>query len=117
MRKVLVVEDNQDISAILRKRLEDNLFEVDIVESGYDLLIYLNASSEPDAVILDLMLPGKSGIELLYGLKCKWSSSKVFIFTAYSRYEHEDSFKGYISGFFCKSDGMDKLIEAIKSSF
>ena len=114
MKKVLIVEDNEDISAILKKRLEDNNFSVDILDSGYALLGHLRNSREPDGVILDLILPGRNGMELLYGLKSKWRETKVFIFSAHSQYKEKDYFEDYICGFFCKSEGMTKLIDAIK---
>ncbi len=114
MKKVLVVEDNRDIRVILIKRLETNGFYVNAVEGGYSLLGYMKDAQAPDAVILDLMLPGRSGMDLLYSLKCKWPVAKLFIFSAHSEYKDEPSFRDYISGFFCKSEGIDKLIEAIK---
>lgn len=114
MKKVLIVEDNSDISAILRKRLEDNSFSVEILESGYALLSHLRNSPEPDIVVLDLILPGRNGIELLYGLKCKWQKTKIFIFSAHSQYKGRQYFDDYVCGFFCKSEGINKLIDAIK---
>ena len=114
MKKVLIVDDNHDICAILRKRLEDNGFSVDTKEDGYSLLGYLQDAQPPDAVILDLMLPGKNGVDLLYSLKCKWPETRLFVFSAHSEYKNEPSFQDYICGFFCKSEGIDKLIEAVE---
>ncbi len=116
MKKVLVVEDNKNICAILNKRLENNGFSVDIVEDGYSFLGYLRNAQEPDIVILDLMLPERSGADLLYSLKCKWLKTKVFIFSAHPEYKGKQYIEDYISGFFCKSEGIDKLIRAIKNS-
>lgn len=117
MEKVLVVEDNQDLGSLLKERLEYNGFSVDIVESGYSLLSYLMSASPPDIVILDLMLPEKTGMELLSGLRCKCPKAKIFIFSGYLEYKSRlypvDA--DYIEGFFCKSDGTEQLIEAIKN--
>ncbi len=114
-KKILIVEDNQDIVCILRKRLENIGFSVDVAEDGYSVLGYLKNDLTPDAVILDLILPQRSGIDLLCSLKSKWPETKVFIFTGHWEYEERiPLYEEYIEGFFRKSKGMDKLIEAVQ---
>lgn len=116
MKKILVVEDNIDLNEILKRRLESSGFTVDAVESGYAVLSYLKSGKVPDAVILDLMLPGRSGLELLDTLVTSWAATKIFIFSAHSEHEERHTLKNYgISGYFCKSDGIDKLIDAIRA--
>lgn len=116
MQKVLVAEDNKDLSTILVKRLETDGFIVESVESGYALMAHLKVGSAPDVIVLDLMLPGRSGAELLGAIVQTWDKTKVFIFSAYAESSGRRMLKNYsISGYFCKSDGMDKLIAAIKT--
>ncbi len=116
MKKILVVEDNKDLNLFLVKRLESSGFSVDSVEHGYAVLSYLKTGMVPDAVVLDLMLPGRSGLELLDTLISHWAETKIFIFSAHAEHEERRMLKRYnLSGYFCKSDGMDKLIEAIKA--
>lgn len=115
MKKILVVEDNKDLSNILIKRLEVEGFSVDLVETGYALLGYLKDKEEPDAVVLDLMLPERSGVELLSTVTNKWTRARIFIFSAHSEYEERHVLRRYnLSGYICKSDGIGKLIAAIK---
>jgi len=115
MKKVLVIEDNQDMSFILRERLEGSGFSVDTAEDGYSVLKCLRNEQAPDVIIMDLMLPERSGIDLLGSLKGKWANTKIFIFTAQEEYKTKSYlFKNYICEFFCKSEGIPKLIEAIK---
>jgi len=77
---------------------------------------FLKNDVGPDAVILDLMLPGKNGMDLLCSLRSKWPQAKIFIYSAFNEYKNKlDFYEAHISAFFCKSDGMEKLIEAIKS--
>ena len=115
-KRVLVIEDNQDIASILKERLEYDGFSVVMAKDGYSALAFLRNEKEPDAVILDLMLPGRSGMDLLCSLKSKWPGTKIFIYSAFKEYKNKLDFsEDYISAFFCKSDGMEKLIEAIKS--
>lgn len=116
MLKILIVEDNKDLSMILAKRLQHEGFAVDAIADGYALLGSIRDGMEPDAIVLDLMLPGRSGIELLNTIITKWKATKIFIFSAHSEYEKRHALKEYnISGYVCKSDGIDKLIEMIKA--
>lgn len=113
MRKILIIEDNKDISAILRKNLEKNNFSVDIVENGYGVLAYLKKAKDPDAVILDLFIPEIGGIELLGSLISSWPAVKIFVYTAHLGYKEILLRYREISGFFCKTDGIENLIKAI----
>lgn len=117
MQKILVVEDNKDLNEILRRRLEREGFAVDSVASGYSVLSYLKSGKVPDAVVLDLMLPERSGHELLDTLVSNWGAAKIFIFSAHAEHAERLRLRRYrLAGYFCKSDGMDKLIAAIKAA-
>ena len=114
-KKILVVEDNHEIVRLLKKRLEDNAFFVDVAEGGYAVLGLLRDEDGPDAVILDLMIPERSGIDLLCSIKNKWPNTKIFIFTAHQEYKSKmQLYSEYICAFFSKMEGMENLIEAIK---
>jgi CheY-like chemotaxis protein len=65
--QILVVEDNADDSFLLTRQLARAHFEdcVTVIGNGQDALEYLQRSSTPLAVFLDLRLPGMSGVELL----------------------------------------------------
>ena len=113
-KNILVVEDNEDICVILKKRLEINGFCVNFAKSGLSFLGFLKNGLEPDIVILDLVLPDRAGIELLCSLTAKWQKTKVFIFSAHL--EYKERIEKYVEGFFVKTDGVDKLLNAIKNS-
>jgi two-component system, OmpR family, response regulator MtrA len=63
MTHIMVVDDDQDLAEMLGIVLTGAGFEVDLVNSG-DQAITLFQSSKPDLVLLDVMLPGLSGIEV-----------------------------------------------------
>ena len=66
MPKVLVVEDEVHIQKLIKLILEKNKFEVDTVGSGEDALQYLeSAEVKPDLVLLDIMMPGIDGLQVL----------------------------------------------------
>jgi len=114
-KKVLIVEDERDIAKILKTRLEAEGFLVDIVAGGLSALDYLKEKTAPDIIVLDLVLPDRSGIELLGSFHNAWPDTKIFIFTAHSEYKEKPyCFEKYMGGFFCKPDGMNKLIREIK---
>jgi diguanylate cyclase (GGDEF)-like protein len=61
--RVLIVEDHQEMLQVLSKFLSERGFEIDEADSGEIALKKMN-SSRPDLVLLDVMLPGISGIEV-----------------------------------------------------
>ena len=62
---ILVVDDEPHIGRIIKTRLEEGPFAVTVVESGKAALDALKLDGDIKLVILDLMLPGMSGIEVL----------------------------------------------------
>jgi DNA-binding response OmpR family regulator len=64
MAKILLVEDDQFLSSLLRNRLEKEKFEVRLAHDGNEALAALR-ESKPDLILLDIILPGKSGFEVL----------------------------------------------------
>lgn len=62
-RKILVIEDEQDISRVIKDYLTINGYEVLVVENGQEGLKLIDTLS-PDFIILDIMLPDVDGIEL-----------------------------------------------------
>lgn len=62
-KRILIVEDDNDINDILSKTLKDNGFAPIKTYSGTEALLYLK--EDIDLVILDLMLPGLSGEEVI----------------------------------------------------
>jgi two-component system alkaline phosphatase synthesis response regulator PhoP len=67
-KKILIVEDEPGLSKILKKQIERLGYAVAIAVDGSAALAKIK-SSKPDLVILDLMVPKKSGIEVLRELR------------------------------------------------
>lgn len=83
MSRILVVEDNEDLAFGLRKVLEFEGYEVEVAtegEAGLDSARKI----PPDLLILDIMLPGKSGFEVLRELRTSGLRFPVLILTARS---------------------------------
>ncbi len=67
--RILVVEDNRDTSALLRDLLEAEGYEVETVGTGEAALAALEVAPDVDLVVLDLMLPGMSGYDVIERLR------------------------------------------------
>ena len=95
--RILVVEDEHKIAAAIKKGLEQESFSVDVVyegSEGYDLASY----EDYDAIILDLMLPGMSGLEVCSKLRDKKIHTPIVILTAKSEIEDK------VGGLNCGAD-------------
>ncbi len=79
--RVLVVEDYQPVREAVVQGLTEAGFAVDNAADGKDGLWYAT-SNEYDVIILDLMLPGMKGDEILKRLRSAGSSAKILILTA-----------------------------------
>ena len=66
--KVLIVDDDQRLCALLKEYLETNGLNVSTLDSGEQVVSALDTWT-PDLVILDIMLPGKDGLEVLKDLR------------------------------------------------
>lgn len=93
--RILIAEDEVGIAKALRHVLEKNRFSVDMVHSGTDALDYLR-SSDYDAAVLDIMMPGLDGLEVLRRIRAEGSAIPVLLLTAKS--EIEDRVAGLDAG-------------------
>lgn len=79
--RLLVVEDEPDLAATLRKTFTEAGFAVDVVSDGEEALWQANAVSY-DALVLDLMLPGVNGWGILRQLRGAGARVPVLVLTA-----------------------------------
>ncbi|MDO9629473.1 MAG: response regulator [Acholeplasmataceae bacterium] len=78
MQKILIVEDNVLISRSIESKLKEEMFEVKAVFNGEDAINQFNLIKY-DAVLLDLMLPIKSGEEVLKHIRSKGDVPLLFL--------------------------------------
>lgn len=95
MARILIVEDNARLAYGLRNNLEIDGHAVEVAEDGAQGLEAV-LSGEPDLVILDLMLPGMNGYQVLRSLRDKGIGVPVLILTA--RGEEADKVMGFRLG-------------------
>jgi len=97
MASVLVVDDEPDIREVIRFALEGAGFRV--YEAGHaDEARKLLGAESPDLLLLDWMLPGRSGLELAQKLKQSAATHATPIIMVSAKYEEEDRVKGLDTG-------------------
>ncbi len=92
---ILVIEDEQKVAQAIKEGLEHESFCVDLAHTGEDGF-FLLSSKQYDLLLLDLMLPGHDGIEILKTVRGKQLNIPVLILTA--RDTVEDRVLGLDSG-------------------
>lgn len=78
---ILVVEDDNDINQMLKELLEQHGYEAAQAYAGTEALLHMQRR-QPGAVILDLMLPGRSGEEVLRAIKGRYPETGVVVASA-----------------------------------
>jgi DNA-binding response OmpR family regulator len=97
MSRVLVVEDEQHLAEGLRFNLEAEGYQVEVVETGEAAIDLLLVQSRVfDIVVLDVMLPGKSGFEVVSEMRQAGQFVPTLILTA--RGHSDDVLQGFASG-------------------
>jgi len=79
--RILIAEDEVTIARALKVMLEKNKYTVDLVHNGLDALDYLQAVSY-DALVLDIMMPGKDGITVLREARAAGITTPALFLTA-----------------------------------
>lgn len=81
MRRILVVDDDPAVTSVLKRSLAYEGFVVDTASSGTEALV-LTRTQTPDLVILDIMLPGMDGLEVLRRLRAADPHLPILMLTA-----------------------------------
>ena len=112
MKTILIVEDDKDINEMLQKVLKINGYNIKSAYSGTEALLLYN--SDVDLIILDLMLPGKSGEEIISELK-KIKNVPVIVTSAINDIDAKlDLFNLGADDYVTKPFNNDELLARIK---
>src|SRR5271166_5562489 len=82
MRRVLVVDDEENIRLVLRTLLKKHGYETEVADSGEAALAALD-SFDPDVILTDVRMPRMGGLDLLGALKAKQHPATVIVMSAY----------------------------------
>ena len=114
--KILICEDHQIVRDGLKKILQQ-LNEVTMIEeaaNGYDALTLLK-KNDFDILLLDISLPGISGLEVLQSVKEKWPSINVLILSMHPQEQYAiRALQLGASGYLTKDTASEELLLAVK---
>ena len=79
--KILVIEDDRTVGQYVKRGLEEHHFQADLVDDGMEGL-RLASGGRYDLVVLDLRLPGMSGLEVLRTLRDRGTTVPILVLTA-----------------------------------
>lgn len=113
--RILIIEDEQDLLADIRNRLETEGYMVDSSSDGEEG--YFFASEYPlDAAIIDIGLPGMSGIEIIRKLRQQASTLPVLILTARSRWQEKvEGLEAGADDYLVKPFQMEELLARLRA--
>ncbi len=112
--RILIVEDEPELNALLVKQLKAAHYSVDSCLDGRDALDYLRGA-EYDAMVLDIMLPGISGLDVLRRMRAKGDRTPVLLLTA--RDGIQDRVTGLDAGaddYLVKPFALDELLARLR---
>ncbi len=115
MTRILVVDDEPHILRALGTNLKARGYEADLAPTGEEALV-LAARHHPDAVVLDLGLPGIDGIEVIRGLR-GWSDVPIVVLSV--RETEPDKVAALDAGaddYVTKPFGMDELLARLRAA-
>lgn len=113
--RLLIIEDEQDLLADIKSRLETENYIVDTSSDGNEG--YFFATEYPlDAAIIDIGLPGMSGVEIIQKLREQGHTLPILILTARSRWQEKvEGLEAGADDYLVKPFQMEELIARLKA--
>jgi two-component system alkaline phosphatase synthesis response regulator PhoP len=120
-KRILVVDDEPDFAGIVQQNLEKEGFEVEVAYDGDEGLEKVQANP-PDAIVLDVMMPGKDGYQVCSELKAddRYADIPIILLTAVAshvtstRYSHRDGMSTEADDYLAKPASAEQITESIK---
>jgi DNA-binding NarL/FixJ family response regulator len=114
MKRILIVEDNAFFLQFLKETLRSRFPSIDILEAanGEEALQKIKTLS-PDAIFMDLRLPGENGLELTKRIKAQYPNMVVVIITNYDLPEYREAAYQCKADHFLSKDSFLKMINSI----
>jgi two-component system response regulator BaeR len=111
---ILVVEDERKLSELLRAYLKQSGYNTHIIGNGLEVMPYLQKAT-PDLVLLDLMLPGRDGLDICRDIR---KSSQLPVIMVTARIEEVDRLVGLEIGaddYICKPFSPREVVARVKA--
>jgi two-component system, OmpR family, response regulator MprA len=114
--KILVVDDERAVRESLRRALELEGYEIELAEDGAQALERLESDPEPDAMVLDVLMPRMDGLEVSRALRRSGSRLPILMLTA--RTQVEDRVEGLDPGaddYLTKPFALEELLARVRA--
>jgi two-component system response regulator MprA len=114
--KILVVDDERAVRESLRRALELEGYEIELAEDGAEALERLDAEPEPDAMVLDVLMPRMDGLEVSRTVRRSGSRLPILMLTA--RTQVEDRVEGLDAGaddYLTKPFALEELLARVRA--
>jgi two-component system, OmpR family, response regulator MprA len=114
--KILVVDDERAVRESLRRALELEGYEIALADDGLAALETLEVGGEPDAMILDVLMPGLDGLEVARRIRRGGSRLPILMLTA--RVEVDDRVAGLDAGaddYVTKPFALEELLARVRA--
>jgi two-component system, OmpR family, response regulator MprA len=114
--RILVVDDERAVRESLRRALELEGYEIELAEDGAAALERLEAEPEPDAMVLDVLMPRVDGLEVSRTLRRNGSRLPILMLTA--RTQVEDRVEGLDAGaddYLTKPFALEELLARVRA--
>ncbi len=111
-KKIVIADDNLEVCELLGEIFKGMGYSMDAVHNGYELISYLEKNT-PGVIILDLMMPEKSGISILSSVKELSPFSRIIIYTGHHEFE-KSVYARTADRFVLKGAKIKTLIDAVE---
>ncbi|MGZ6727805.1 MAG: response regulator transcription factor [Gaiellaceae bacterium] len=114
--KVLVVDDERAVRESLRRALELEGHEIELAADGQEALYRLESEAQPDALVLDVLMPGVDGLEVARTVRRSGNRVPILMLTA--RTQVEDRVEGLDAGaddYLTKPFALEELLARLRA--
>jgi len=117
VKKILIVDDEEDITNLTEKFLQLEKYETITCNNGYDALDIVEEKHDDIALILlDIMLPGMNGYEILKEIKAKYPKILVVLFSVKNFFEDIQKGKELgADGYLVKAISGNEIVAYVKN--
>ena len=114
MKRILIADDEEALQRLYKEEFEEEGYEVLLAGNGNEVLALLEGPNQlPDLIVMDIRMPGLSGIDTLRIIKEKYPQVPVILCSAYSEFKQD--FSVWASDdYVVKSSDLTELKEAVK---
>jgi two-component system, OmpR family, alkaline phosphatase synthesis response regulator PhoP len=113
--RILIVEDEEDISTLMKHHLEAEGYRVDVLEDGVSAIQAVR-SNPPDLMLLDIMLPGVDGKEVCRAIRRDYAFPIIMVSAKSTEFDKVIGLEVGADDYLTKPFGMLELVARVRSA-